>query len=159
MPDQYLPTARRSNLVVRELAEEVLIYDEEGHRAHCLNHTAALVWKNCDGKTTVSGIAKRLGAYLSAPVSDEVVWLALDQLAEFDLLASGTALPTAPSLISRRKMIRRLGLAAAVSLPLITSIVSPRAAEAQSACNEANCPPPMCCQGNLCAPEAECGTG
>src|SRR5215208_278306 len=84
MPDQYLPVARKTRLVVRELAEEVLVYDEEGHRAHCLNRTAALVWKSCDGKTPVSGIAERVSGQLSAPVSDEVVWLALDQLAEFD---------------------------------------------------------------------------
>ena len=47
MPDQYLPAAREARLLVRELAEEVLVYDEEGHRAHCLNRTAALVWKSC----------------------------------------------------------------------------------------------------------------
>lgn len=156
MSERYLPSARKSKLVVRELAEEVLVYDEETHRAHCLNRTAALVWKHCDGKTPVSGIAESVGEQLSSEVSDELVWLALDQLAEFDLLASEAARPAAPNHISRRKMIRRLGLAAAISLPLITSIVSPTAAEAQSPCNESNCPPPMCCSGGLCVPEAEC---
>src|SRR5215212_6521986 len=142
MPDQYLPAARKSKLVVRELADEVLVYDEEGHRAHCLNRTAALVWKSCDGKTPVSGIAEKVGGQLSTPVSDEVVWLALDQLAEFDLLARGARRPESPNLLSRRRMLRRLGIAAAVSLPLITSVVSPTAADAQSPCNETNCPPP-----------------
>ena len=157
MPYQYLPAARKSRLVVRELAEEVLVYDESDHRAHCLNRTAALVWKSCDGKTPVSGIAERVSGQLSAPVSDEVVWLALDQLAEFDLLARGESRPAAaPDLVSRRGMLRRLGIAAAVSLPLITSVVSPTAAEAQSPCNEENCPPPMCCSGGVCLPEAEC---
>lgn len=159
MPDQYLPAAREARLLVRELAEEVLVYDEEGHRAHCLNRTAALVWKNCDGRTSVARIAERVGAQLSAHVPEDVVWLALEQLAEFDLLAAGAARTTATSanLISRRKMLRRLGVAAAVSLPLITSVVSPTAAEAQSPCNEQNCPPPMCCSGGVCLPEAECG--
>lgn len=156
MREQYLPRARKSKLVVRELAEEVLVYDEETHRAHCLNHTAALVWKRCDGKTPVSGIAESVGKHLSSEVSDELVWLALDQLAEFALLTSGAARPAPPNLISRRKMIRRLGLAAVISLPLITSIVSPTAAEAQSPCNESNCPPPRCCSGGLCLPEEEC---
>ena len=54
MSEQYLPAARTSGLVVRELAEETLVYDEERHRAHCLNRTAALVWRHCDGKTPVS---------------------------------------------------------------------------------------------------------
>lgn len=158
MADQYLPAARDARLLVCELAEEVLVYDEDGHRAHCLNRTAALVWKNCDGRTPVARIAERVGAQLSAHVPEDVVWLALEQLAEFELLA--TVAPRAPSsagLISRRKMLGRLGVAAAVSLPLITSVVSPTAAEAQSPCNEQNCPPPMCCSGGVCLPEAECG--
>ena len=158
MPDQYLPAAREARLLVRELAEEVLVYDEEGHRAHCLNRTAALVWKSCDGRTPVARIAERVGAQLSARVTEDVVWLALEQLSEFDLLAKGAARKADPSnLISRRKMLRRLGVAAAVSLPLITSVVSPTAAEAQSPCNEENCPPPQCCSGGVCVPEAECG--
>lgn len=156
MREQYLPSARKSKLVVRELAEEVLVYDEETHRAHCLNRTAALVWEHCDGKTPVSGIAERVGGRLSSRVSEDLVWLALDQLAEFDLLTSDAARPAPPNLISRRKMIRRLGLAAAISLPLITSVVSPTAAQAQSPCNESNCPPPRCCSAGLCVPEEEC---
>jgi hypothetical protein len=155
MPDQYLPAAREARLLVRELAEEVLVYDEEGHRAHCLNRTAALVWKNCDGRTPVARIAERVGAQLSAHVPEDVVWLALGQLNEFELLSTSAA--ATPNVMSRRKMLRRLGLAAAVSLPLITSVVSPTAAEAQSPCNEENCPPPQCCSGGVCLPEAECG--
>jgi hypothetical protein len=158
MPEQYLPAARESKLLVRELAEEVLVYDEAGHRAHCLNRTAALVWKSCDGKTTVPRIAERVGAQLSAHVPEDVVWLALEQLGEFELLAGASSRAASSSnLISRRKMLRRLGVAAAVALPLVTSVVSPTAAEAQSPCNEENCPPPMCCSGGVCLPEAECG--
>ena len=156
MSEQFLPSARKSKLLVRELAEEVLVYDEETHHAHCLNRMAALVWKHCDGETPVSGIAERVGERLSSRISDDLVWLALDQLTELDLLTSGAARPAPPNLISRRKMIRRLGLAAAISLPLITSIVSPTAAQAQSPCNESNCPPPRCCSGGLCLPEEEC---
>lgn len=156
MSEQYLPSARKSKLVVRELAEEVLVYDEETHRAHCLNRTAALVWKHCDGRTPVRVIAASVGEQLSSPVPDEVVWLALDQLAEFDLLAPGPARPAATNLMSRRKMIRRLGLAAAITLPLITSIVSPTPAHAQSGgtpCDETTpCPPGQACVGGLCEP-------
>ena len=155
MPDQYLPTARRARLVVRELAEEVLVYDEGAHRAHCLNRTAALVWKHCDGKTTVSGIAGRVGAELSAPVSDEVVWLALDQLAEFDLLAPRALRTKPPDLISRRRMLRRLGIAATISLPLITSIVSPTAQAQSSPCSPSNCNGTMTCCPD-CRPIEEC---
>jgi len=156
MSEQYLPAARKSRLLVRELAEEVLVYDEEGHRAHCLNRTAALVWKSCDGKTPVARIAEKVGAQLSTPVPEELVWLALEQLAEFGLLGGGARRPESPGLISRRGMLRRLGVAAAVSLPLITSVVSPTAADAASPCDETNCPPPRCCSGGVCV-DPPCG--
>src|SRR4051812_9031813 len=106
MPDTYLPAARTSKLLVRELADETLVYDQDGHRAHCLNPTAALVWRLCDGKPPAPRIAERVGESLSAAVHEEVVWRALEQLAEYDLLAPGAACAPAPKLISRRRMIR-----------------------------------------------------
>lgn len=154
MPEHYLPAARNSKLLVRELAEEVLVYDADAHRAHCLNRTAALVWKHCDGRTSVSGIARRVGEEMSSTVSEELVWLALEQLAEFGLLASAGLRPPASQPISRRKMMRRVGLAAAVSLPLITSIISPTPAQAQSPCTETSCPPGTTCQAGVCEPDA-----
>lgn len=152
MPEQYLPAARKSKLLVRELAEEVVVYDEEGHRAHCLNRTAALVWKSCDGRTNVSGIAERVGGQLAAPVSDELVCLALEQLADSDLLAPAVPRPTPPDRVSRRKMLSRLG-AAAVLIPLIASIDSPTVAQAESCipCSPENpCPGEMSCDAGCC---------
>ena len=82
MSGHELPAARRSKFLVRELAEETIVYDEGANRAHCLNRTAALVWKNCDGRHTVRQIAAKVGERLSSRVPVEVVRLALHQLAE-----------------------------------------------------------------------------
>ena len=154
MTQHYVPRARRSKLVVRELADETLVYDVEGHRAHCLNRTAALAWKLCDGENTVSRIAEQMGERLSARVPDEVVRLALDQLADRGLLAPCEVRPApAANAVSRRAMMRRLGLAAAVALPLVTSIISPTPVLAQSPCNETSCPPGTTCQAGVCEPE------
>ncbi|HEY0172654.1 MAG TPA: PqqD family protein [Pyrinomonadaceae bacterium] len=153
MAEHYMPHARRSKLVVRELADETLVYDVEGHRAHCLNPTAALVWGLCDGENTVSRIAEKMGERLSARVPDELVRLALDQLADRGLLAPGDPRPAMANPVSRRAMIRRLGLAAAVALPLVTSIISPTPAMAQSPCNETSCPPGTTCQAGVCEPD------
>src|SRR5215207_7627235 len=113
MAEHYTPRARRSKLVVRELADETLVYDLEGHRAHCLNRTAALVWGLCDGGNTVSRIAEKVGERLSARVPEEVIRLALDQLADRGLLAPCDSRPApAANFVSRRAMMRRLGLAA-----------------------------------------------
>jgi len=154
MTEHDTPRAMRSKLVVRELADETLVYDVRGHRAHCLNRTAALAWELCDGRNTVSRIAERMGERLSARVPDEVVRLALDQLADRGLLAPGdfSPAPTA-NLVSRRALMRRLGLAASVALPLVTSIISPTPVMAQSPCTETSCPPGTTCQAGVCEPE------
>jgi hypothetical protein len=52
--DRLIPCARTEGLVVQTLADEVLVYDLERHKAHCLNHAAALIWKHCDGRTSVA---------------------------------------------------------------------------------------------------------
>ena len=61
------PQVRKDGLVVKELPEEMLVYDLERHRAHCLNQTAALVWKHCDGQTSAKEIATLLKKELKAP--------------------------------------------------------------------------------------------
>jgi hypothetical protein len=153
MAEHYMPRAKRSKLVVRELADETLVYDVEGHRAHCLNRTAALVWGMCDGRSTVARIAEKAGERLSACVPDEVVRLALEQLADRDLLAPSDVRQATMNTVSRRAMMRRLGLAAAVALPLVTSIISPTPVMAQSPCTETSCPPGTACQAGVCEPE------
>jgi len=40
-----LPLARKDQLIVKEVDDEVLVYDLKTDQAHCLNKTAALVWK------------------------------------------------------------------------------------------------------------------
>ena len=127
-----LPRAREDGLVVKVLSDEVLVYDLEQHQAHCLNRAAALVWKHCDGRTTVSEVAAILGIELKREADEEVVRLALDGLRKANLLCAAANLQTGSARqLSRRALIRRLGVAAAL-LPLVTSIVVPEAAAAQS---------------------------
>ena len=57
-PPAPLPRMREQGLVVDDLPDEVLVYDLDRHQAHCLNRTAALVWRHCDGQTTVKEIAR-----------------------------------------------------------------------------------------------------
>lgn len=142
-----IPEARHDGLIVQELADEVLIYDEQQHKAHCLNQTAAVVWQQCDGKRDISDIARRASAALGAAVGEEMVWLAVDELGKRQLLKEQLELGTPGT--SRREMMRRLGVGAAVALPLVVSIVAPRAADA------ANLLPP----GSPCSSPAECQSG
>ncbi len=76
-----LPKARKEKLIVKELADETLVYDLENDRAHCLNQTAASVWKHCDGKATVSELAALLEAETNAAVPDAIRTIAPQTIA------------------------------------------------------------------------------
>jgi Coenzyme PQQ synthesis protein D (PqqD) len=140
------PKMRVQGLLIDELPEELLVYDLERQKAHCLNHTAALVWRRCDGKTTVTEIAAQLSRQFDAPCNEELVWLALRQLDALDLLEQSISLPPHLTGLSRRQMIRNIGLAAAIAVPVVTSIVAPTAVQA------ATCTP----SGNPCNPVKLC---
>ena len=129
---QPLPKARKRSLVTKEMAGEVLVYDRERDEAHCLNATAARIWARCDGKTTIAEMAQSLADETKTKVADEVVWLALEQLRETHLLHESWMGAPPVDQVSRRVMVRRLGIAAAVSVPLVTSIIAPSAAAAAS---------------------------
>jgi hypothetical protein len=151
------PQQRHHDLVVDELPDEVLVYDLERHQAHCLNSTAALVWKNCDGQTTPLEIAHRLEKELQAPCPEEVVWVALRELESLHLLEQPVIMPPQLAGLSRRQMVRGLVLAAAVAVPVVTSIVSPTPAHASSGgANGSPCSTPAQCNSNHCSVGGVC---
>ena len=55
------PRSRTEGLVMRQVGEELLVYDLERHRAHCLNRAAAIVWGECNGVRTIEEIAEHVG--------------------------------------------------------------------------------------------------
>ena len=143
---QRLPKAREKGLIVQELTDEVVVYDLDRDKAHCLNQWAAAVWKLCDGHTTPAGIARLLEKTSTGPVSDEFVWLALEELGRGHLLEESLS---GVRRISRREAVRRIGLGAAITLPIVVSITAPTAVEA------ATCVP----RGGFCNTSAQCCTG
>ena len=145
------PQARAEGLVVQELADELLVYDLETHESHCLNRTAALVWRRCDGQTDVREITRRVATELASPVDEQVTWYALKQLERRSLLRAPLPQLSAQARISRRALIRRVGLTL-VLIPAITSITAPTAYAAVS-CTGA------CPNGNECAPNCVCVNG
>ena len=146
---QTKPKARAERLVVRELAEEVLVYDLDTHKAVCLNSAAAADWRLCDGRRTASDIRRALEKSANGTVPEELVWLALEQLGTDKLLDARVRRPAELDGITRREMMRRVGLTAAIAVPVIASIVAPTAADA------ASCIP----QGGACQDSAQCCGG
>jgi hypothetical protein len=132
MDNSQFPVARKSGLVVQEMPDEVLVYDLNSNKAHCLNDTAAKVWKACDGNTSVAEIAANFGK----GSNEDLVWLAIDQLSESHLLES--QISTKFKGQSRRDVIKKIGLASIIAVPVIASLVAPQNALAAQSCNCVN---------------------
>lgn len=128
------PLSRKDNLVVQETGNEVLLYDLTDNKAFCLNETSAIVWELCDGKSTIAEINNKLSKKLNEKTSEELVWLAIDQLKKEKLLSNAEEIKVDFNGLSRRDAIRKVGFASLVALPLIMAINSPVAATASSVC-------------------------
>lgn len=153
MNNSVKPIARKEGLVIQELNNEILIYDLETNKAHCLNESAAIVWKNCDGGQSIDDIAKQFIEKSGNKVNEDFVWLAIDQLNDLNLLEEELTPKFKGQ--SRREVLRKIGLASIIALPIISSLVAPKAAFAAISCN-VNTP---CPNMNECTTGCSCVTG
>jgi hypothetical protein len=111
------PLARADELVVEEVGDELLVYDQTNECAHSLGVAAARVWRACDGERSAKALSTELD------MDADTVRRALEELEECNLLDDGQPLTG----ITRREATlkgAKLG-AAAASAPLIYSILAP----------------------------------
>jgi hypothetical protein len=121
-----LPLARSTDIIVQELGKEVLIYDLQTHKAFNLNKTSSIVYLACDGNTTFKELK------LKSKFTDDLIFLALDQLQNENLLDENQLYDSPFAGISRRAAVKRVGLATIIALPVIYSLIAPTAAMALS---------------------------
>lgn len=128
--------ARTKDLAVEQMQEEVCVYDFSNQKCHTLNKTSAQVWRLCDGKSSVDDISSRLGKQLGTTPNVDVTLLALKQLRNNGLLEGSDPLLENAAAVSRRGIMKKVGMVAAASapilLPLIESMVAPTPAAAIS---------------------------
>lgn len=120
-----LPPARTADIIVQEAGIELLVYDLTIHRAYHLNKTSKIIYHYCDGKTSFDELKSRHN------FTDDLIFLALEQLEKENLLLTGHFGPRLKKHVSRRTVTAQIGLSLA-ALPVITSLVAPTAAVAQS---------------------------
>ncbi len=152
MKSSQVPVARKEGLVIQETSEEVLVYDLTSNKAHCLNQTAAFVWKSCDGNNSIPEISKLLEKDSGAAIHEDLIWLAIDQLNEKNLLEKEMASSFAGR--SRREVIKKIGLAAVIALPIVASITAPTSVLASTSC--ACVAPGDCITQTMCASTVNC---
>ena len=121
-----LPKCRTKDIIIKQLDDEILIYDLKTHEAICLNEAASAIYKDCDGSLSIEDLCDLHGEFETTT--------ALAKFHKADLIEDGFDIP---SLVSRRDALRkitggaRLGMAAA-SIPAMATITVPTAAQAAS---------------------------
>ena len=136
-----LPAARNKNIIAQALGKEILIYDLNSHQAFNLNETSTIVYQACDGETTFDQLR------LNSKLSDDIIFLALDDLQKAQLLEEKDQYKSPYIGVNRREIIRRIGFASVIALPTIATLVAPLAVNALS-----RCPSISPCNGNPSIP-------
>jgi len=160
MKSSQIPVARKENLVIQETTDEVLVYDLTSNKAHYLNQTAAFVWKSCDGNNSVTDITRLIENEAGSAVDEDLIWLAIDQLNEKNLLEKELVSNFGGR--SRREVLKKIGLATVVAVPIVASLTAPTSALASTSCacvtpgdcaTQTGCPSIVNCNGSgVCAP-------
>jgi hypothetical protein len=151
------PKARTEHLVSERVDDELVIYDQVSHVAHCLSSDAVAVWELCNGRLTETEIAHQLA------IPPQFVHRAVTALQELGLLEEG---PAAPPDYSRRqaavKLARAGGAAFVASLVYSVDVGTAAAAASHLAagCPVASCSSP-CTGGSAGSPatNATCASG
>ena len=168
---------RRDDIVVEELAGELLVYDRRTDVAHCLSEVAAVTWRAGERGETVGQAAEQVlaaGLASSADEAQTLVDAAFSELREKELLEPPRVKAGG---MPRRQALRRIAGAGAVAFaaPMIVSAAIPSAAAASSRCiagvapggTTTKCPtsgvagdgkPGDCCSGSHCAFNNYCYT-
>lgn len=144
-----LPMARHENVVVQELDKESLIYDLVTDKAFALNETSTIVYQACDGSTSFDELKKQTG------YTDDLIYFALDGLNKENLLEAGTY-QSPLARLSRRQIIKRIGLASTVALPVVAGIIAPAAVNAQSCRVPGGAPPGSAAACGIFNPDPSC---
>jgi hypothetical protein len=81
---------RRSDVSVRAVENETVIFDRQGGFIHQLNRTASFVWDRCDGASTVTSIIDQFAEEFAVDhdTATKDVATVLGQLQQLNLLES-----------------------------------------------------------------------
>lgn len=119
-----LPTRRTVDILEQEAGKELLVYDLRLNKAYYLNETLRTVYNFCDGRTTFDELKRRY------KYTDDLIYLALDELQKTDLIESEKITHFAG--MNRREVIKKVGLSTMLALPIISALVAPKAINAAS---------------------------
>jgi nucleotide-binding universal stress UspA family protein len=116
---------RVEGIKIERAADEILAVKTASLEAHALNQSASAVYELCDGKTSAREMAAEIQRRTGLPADEDIVNLALAELADAGLVVLDCAEP--PPAPTRRSLLRRFALSgvAAAMLPVVETIVLP----------------------------------
>jgi hypothetical protein len=133
MKDRVAPRRIQESVSIQQIGTEILVYDERRHKAFCLNESSSVIWLLADGERTIAEIRAAASLQLKTPVDDDLVLFAIEELRR-DGLIEFSSVAEAAQALSRRAMLRRLGVSGALLLPMIAAVLAPMAAQAYNGC-------------------------
>lgn len=133
MKSDERPRSVRRHISIQQIGTETLVYDELRHKAFCLNESSSVIWRLADGEHTVAQMRSAASVELKSEVSEEFVMFALEQL-RGDGLVEPCSMATEGPVISRRALLRTLGVSGALLVPMIAAVLAPPAAQAYNGC-------------------------
>lgn len=142
------PSAKTDSIVVQELPDELFIYNLQTNKAVCLNASTAFVWKHCDGKTDLRQLTPAFNQHFSTEIDENFIGLVLDDLLKADLIENHSI--KFSDSISRRKALLNYALPMAM-LPIVSTLIAPTAAQAQSAACSDPTAPASCLSDSDCS--------
>ena len=149
------PKARRDGVLVREIDDETVVYDIADDSAHLLNPTTARVFALADGTRSVAELATSVDA--DPEKGRALVLEAIACLEAANLLERSVDVPDG---MTRRALLRRVGIAA-LAIPVVTTLAASPAAAA--AISTSSCTGRACTGGNVTCTAANgcrcCGPG
>lgn len=164
--DEFTPKARGTGLLVRKVSRELVVYDLDRHRAHCLGETAAAVFSRCDGRTSVAEIARAAGSESMSSLDTRAALAAVRRLERAHLLEAPVPRRRALDSPARRSLLRGVAVTGGLAVLSLT-VPTPEAAAAtclpRDACVRRDSCTDLqgnqCCSGSCRSGGTVCGTG
>lgn len=122
---------RRSSVISEVVGDGLAIFEPQQQQPYVLNATAALVFQHCDGQTTPQRLVELLRQKfnLSPRQAEQLLWLALKELDEAQLLQTAVPPTQAPQPLLTRRQVLTAFAAAGLSFAMLP-IVSPMQVQA-----------------------------
>jgi hypothetical protein len=119
---------KQKQVISRMIGNELILFDEHTHTAHCLNEVGREIWLSCEQDRSMAQVLHEVRTKWPG-IGEDAVAGALGNLVSAGLVEEISVLEKISH--SRRQAVRKIITAAAV-LPVITSILVPPANAAQS---------------------------